>query len=175
MTDPTRPDSADPQDLAAAEGTALTEAIDEAELPEEAEASQELVQPDDETAEASGPAAVDAAAAPARQAPTLAPRAGEAKRRRARDRSTPAAVAPALEPETLPYIDDPVSKWWVIVIAATFVAIFAWGIFLGRGGIFTPLPTPSPIPTLTAAPSASPTPSPSSSATPTPTPTPTPS
>ena len=58
-------------------------------------------------------------------------------------------------PEELPYIDDPVSKWWVIIIVAVFALIFSWAILFGAGGIFDGLleadePTPSAEPTLIA-------------------------
>lgn len=69
--------------------------------------------------------------------------------------------------EELPYIDDPVSKWWVGIIVAVFVLIFAWAILFGSGGLFGGIlgsedPTPSPDATLVAtmeptqAPSAAP-------------------
>jgi hypothetical protein len=69
--------------------------------------------------------------------------------------------------EELPYIDDPVSKWWIAIIVAVFVLIFAWAILFGAGGLFGGIlgsedPTPSPEPTLVAtmeptqAPSAAP-------------------
>jgi hypothetical protein len=58
-------------------------------------------------------------------------------------------------PEELPYIDDPVSKWWVIIIVAVFALIFSWAILFGAGGIFDGIlgadePTPSAEPTLIA-------------------------
>lgn len=60
-------------------------------------------------------------------------------------------------PEELPYIDDPVTKWWIAIIVAVFVVIFAWAIFFGAGGLFDGIldsedPTPSPEPTLIATP-----------------------
>ena len=58
-------------------------------------------------------------------------------------------------PEELPYIDDPVSKWWIVIIVAVFALIFSWAILFGAGGIFDGLldanePTPSAEPTLIA-------------------------
>ena len=57
--------------------------------------------------------------------------------------------------EELPYIDDPVSKWWIAIIVAVFVLIFAWAILFGAGGLFDGIlgsddPSPSPEATLVA-------------------------
>lgn len=174
MTDPTRPEPGHaPDDLASAEGAALSEAIEEVDQPEplptethpglagslargesEAEGSEEAddeaeVEADEADADDQEPAPAQAAAKPGRRL---------GRTPRTKDHPTPATAA--VEPDVLPYIDDPASKWWVILIAVVFAAIFAWGIFLGHGGMFTPIPTPSPIPTATAAPSATATPSP---------------
>ncbi len=64
--------------------------------------------------------------------------------------------------EELPYIDDPVSKWWIAVIIAVFALIFAWAVLLGRGGLLGDIldsaePTASPESTLAVSPSAEPT------------------
>ena len=56
-----------------------------------------------------------------------------------------------------PYIDDRVSKWWVGIIVAVFVLIFAAVILFGRSGLLgdifeddgaaaTPSPAPNPSP-----------------------------
>jgi hypothetical protein len=78
--------------------------------------------------------------------------------------------------EELPYIDDRVSKIWVLLIAATFAAIFAYGILLGRGGLLvpdpTPTPVPSPTPVVTPSPLPAETPTPGASPTPAASPTP---
>jgi hypothetical protein len=57
--------------------------------------------------------------------------------------------------EELPYIDDPVSKWWIAIIVAVFALIFAWAIFFGAGGLFDGIlgsddATPSPEATVVA-------------------------
>ena len=146
MSDPTRPDPAAPDhDLAAAEGAALSEAIEEVE-------SSDAEPPSEPAADEEGAAPVKAAGAKA-----------------------PASVpgGPAAPGETLPYVDDRVSKWWVAIIVATFVAIFAYAVVLGKGGLLTPIPTPSPTPTATVVPSPSPSPSPNVSPSPSPALTPT--
>ena len=61
--------------------------------------------------------------------------------------------------EELPYIDDPVSKWWIAIIIAVFALIFAWAIFFGAGGLLGGIldsdePAASPEPTLVASPAA---------------------
>jgi hypothetical protein len=62
--------------------------------------------------------------------------------------------------DELPYIDDPVSKWWIGIIVAVFALIFAWAILFGGGGVFDGIfdsddPTPSPEPTISASPAPS--------------------
>jgi len=66
--------------------------------------------------------------------------------------------------EQVPYIDDPWTKWFVLLVTAVFVAIFLNAVFLGHGGLLTTTPSPSPTPVASASPSPSPTTSPSSSA-----------
>ncbi len=44
----------------------------------------------------------------------------------------------------------------MIAIAVVFGLIFLNALFLGKGGLFAPVPTPAPIPVVTPAPSASP-------------------
>ncbi len=67
--------------------------------------------------------------------------------------------APAREPatpsETAVRINDRVSQYYVALVLVVFVGIFLYGVFLGSGGVFTPLPTPKPIPSASVAPSAS--------------------
>ncbi len=67
----------------------------------------------------------------------------------------PGVTSSGQGPEELPYIDDPVTKWWVGIIAAVFVLIFAGAIFLGSGGLLdgvfdTDEATPVPEATLVA-------------------------
>ena len=59
---------------------------------------------------------------------------------------------------------DRPSAIYVIVVAVVFAAILLNGIFLGKGGIFTPLPTEVPVPSASAEPSGSASASPSTSA-----------
>ena len=77
-----------------------------------------------------------------------------------RGRAKAPATAPAVQPpvETLRYVDDVVSKRWVVVICAAFAAVFLYGILLGTGGVLTPYhsPTPQPTPAPSAAVSATP-------------------
>lgn len=68
--------------------------------------------------------------------------------------------------DELPYIDDPVSKWWVAIIIAVFALIFAWAILFGAGGLFggvftsdDPTPTPEATVVATLAPETSEAPS----------------
>ncbi len=69
-----------------------------------------------------------------------------------------AGTATGSGPEEPPFIDDPVSKWWIAIIIAVFALIFAWAIFFGGGGLLSGVfdpedQTPSPEPTLVASPS----------------------
>ena len=74
--------------------------------------------------------------------------------------------------DELPYVDDRVSKIWVLLIVGTFAAIFAYGLLFGQAGMLTPGPTPTPSPSPTpiasptAVPSATPTPSPTAATSP---------
>ena len=155
MTDPQRPeatpgDTPDRAELAAAENAALLEAIEEAEA--------EGLEPGPEAF-----ADVEAEAEAGRRQAALveAAEAAAASSRKKRDKRAsvrPASVATTVPAEQLPYVDDRFSKYWVAAIIVTFVAIVGYGIFLGQGGILTPLPSPTP--TLATAPSASPSPSP---------------
>lgn len=81
--------------------------------------------------------------------------------------ATTAPTPPSAEAGEPPhYIDDPVSKWWVILIVAVFAVIFAWALLLGSNGLLggggtepsaapTPSPQVSPGPTASAAAPAS--------------------
>jgi hypothetical protein len=72
------------------------------------------------------------------------------------------AARSAASEEELPYIDDRVSKVWVVLIVGIFVAILFYGLLFGKGGALNPRPQPSPTPILTLAPpTASPVASPS--------------
>jgi hypothetical protein len=86
------------------------------------------------------------------------------------------AAAPA---ETLPYVDDRVSRVWVIVIALAFAALFFNAFFLGQGGFLTATPSPSPSSspgaTLSPSPGGSPSVSPQSPSAPAESPSPVPS
>ena len=67
-------------------------------------------------------------------------------------------------PTELPYVDDPVSKWWIGIIIAVFALIFAVAILFGAGGLLDGVLNPAE-PQETAEPTlvASPSPEPSSS------------
>jgi hypothetical protein len=72
-------------------------------------------------------------------------------------------------------VDDPVSKIWVGIIVAVFVAIFGWAILFGSGGLLSGVldggeAEPTPSPTLVPSPSAAASPSPSAAVSPAPTP-----
>ena len=57
--------------------------------------------------------------------------------------------------EEIPYVDDPWTKVFVVVVALFFIAVFANAFFLGEGGLITRTPSPSPLPSPTASASAS--------------------
>jgi hypothetical protein len=90
----------------------------------------------------------------------------------------PGTPAPGRTVDELPYVDDPVTKWWVGIVVAVFVVIFAYALLLGRGGFLTDLlssdpPAPASSPTVSLEPSPITEPSPSPAvASPAPTPTP---
>jgi hypothetical protein len=67
-----------------------------------------------------------------------------------------------------PYVDDPLSRWWVYLIFGVFAVIFVYALLFGRGGLIGPFggggAGPVPEPTITA----SPVPSPTAEASPTP-------
>ncbi len=89
-------------------------------------------------------------------------------RRFGRPARTVVPPAPPTPSEVAVRIDDRISALYVIAVVAAFTGLLLWGVFLGTGGILTPLPSPSPSPTEPPAsaevsPSPSPSPSPSSS------------
>jgi hypothetical protein len=65
----------------------------------------------------------------------------------------PARELPARE--EVPYIDDPWTKVFVVVVAVFFLVIFANAFLLGNGGLLTRTPSPSPIASASASESAS--------------------
>ncbi len=78
------------------------------------------------------------------------------------------ASRPLGEPETLPYVDDPVSKVWVGVVVGVFAVVFLYAVLLGHGGLLSPArPTIAPLPTGTPAASVSASPIESASTSPT--------
>jgi hypothetical protein len=100
-------------------------------------------------------------------------------RRFGRPARTVVPAAPPTPSEVAVRIDDRISALYVIAVVAAFTGLLLWGVFLGTGGILTPLPSPSPSPTEPPAsaevsPSLSPSPSPSPSPTATKKPTATP-
>ena len=88
---------------------------------------------------------------------------------RGRDSRHRGAESPhvAVSEDELPYVDDPVSKYWVLAIVAVFLLILAYGLLFGKSGALTP-PTPSPTPSPSATPTLSASPVPSTSLTPAP-------
>lgn len=147
MTDEQRDPEADEAE-AQAQDAALDEAEDEIDMADEADEAEDA----DDLAEA--PAAAPAAAA-------SAPRRGKGKAA-----PVPQAAPPSVSEQAV-HVDDRFSSWFVIAMVAIFVAILAYGVLLGRGGIITDvLATPKPVPTITIAPSptATPTAAPSASA-----------
>jgi hypothetical protein len=99
------------------------------------------------------PALVPAASPPSRGGRGAAPP-------RARGRAAAPGPHPAPGAGGAHYVDDPVSRTWVIAVGAIFALLFAFAIVLGHGGLLTPLPARTPLPTApiaTAAPSAVPT------------------
>jgi len=78
--------------------------------------------------------------------------AGGARRRGVAARPAARVQTPS---EVAVHIDDRISAAFVLLVAAVFAAILLWGIFGGRGGVFTPIPTPTPVPSVPASPNAS--------------------
>jgi hypothetical protein len=144
MTDPRRPDET--EEFAAVDEAADATAEEELDADDELDAEGELEA--DVDLDADEDTDVDeletkelpraAAGIPAGAATGVKPTAS-----RDRQVRTPTQVAPVDE---LPYVDDRVSKIWVVLIAVVFAAIFIYGLLLGRGGILTTSPTPEPSP-----------------------------
>jgi len=151
MTDPKRPEDevvdevdetldAEPTEPAMADEPSAEDFDDEEDAELEAEQAQEAEQ-----------AALAATAAEvAASAPKPSPLKGA---------KSPSTVQTTDE---LPYVDDRVSKFWVALIALTFLAILLYGLFLGSGGFLnppTPVPTEAPpSPTLSTSPAPTGTP-----------------
>ena len=108
----------------------------------------------------------------------IGPERGARERAGGRQTFAPAGPTPS---ETAVHVSDPASAVFVVVVVVAFIAIFAYGMLGGVGGLFTPIPTPAPLPSVapstgpssgpsvepsggSAAPSASVGPSPSSAA-----------
>ena len=64
--------------------------------------------------------------------------------RRRGAQAVPTAPVAAAGTEVLPWVDDRVSKAWVLIIVVIFAVIFANGVLFGVGGTFTPIATPGP-------------------------------
>jgi hypothetical protein len=71
------------------------------------------------------------AAAPPVEVTAAATAGGAPAPAEAAKRASSAPEASVSEAPELPWVDDPVSKWWVGIIVATFVILFAWAIFFG--------------------------------------------
>ena len=113
MTDQNKPEDAIPEE------EAPEESVDESAEPEPTEGVVE---------ESTEEAAAEEAAAEAAPAQTE-PVAG----------ATAAASTSTSGPEEPPYIDDPVSKWWIGLIIAVFALIFVVVVLFGRGGFLSDL------------------------------------
>jgi hypothetical protein len=168
VTDPTRPtDPTRTPDESEEEFAAEEELEDELEADEEAEEEAEEVEPPRDEVEAAAAELTASGMADQIAAGELEPAPAPMPPIRARKSGLPGAAqvaAPttaAAPAETLPYVDDRVSKVWVILIALAFVALFFNAFFLGQGGFLTATPSPSPSVTVSPSPgeSASPVPS----------------
>jgi hypothetical protein len=71
--------------------------------------------------------------------------------RRGRGSAAAAARQPAEHHDELPWIDDPVSRVWVLLLIAVFGAIIAYGVLFGRAGLLNQPPAPEPTPIVTPA------------------------
>jgi hypothetical protein len=137
----------------------------------ESDADDETADPDDAVGEGADETATLPDASPAFTASSTSGAsavgmAGRVRGRlpRARDVTTATTGATATAgTDQLPYVDDRVSRFWVLAIAATFAAILLYGLMLGRGGFLTPIAAPTPTLAPTPSPVVSPTPSPSAS------------
>jgi hypothetical protein len=137
----------------------------------ESDADDETADPDDAVGEGADETATLPDASPAFTASSTSGAsavgmAGRVRGRlpRARDVTTATTGGTATAAtDQLPYVDDRVSRFWVLAIAATFAAILLYGLMLGRGGFLTPIAAPTPTLAPTPSPVVSPSPSPSAS------------
>jgi hypothetical protein len=131
-------------------------ADEEAADDEEAGADEEDLGEEDEAEEAEDerletePSAVEGAF------PEAVSRPGGARGVRRRAGAAPVAPRLPTQSELAVRVTDNQSRIFVIATVVVFVAILAFGVFAGRGGVLTPRPTPTPVPSLTAPPSAAP-------------------
>jgi hypothetical protein len=154
MTDPTRPEDAEELDADELKATSAADsdapdldeataeeadAAGEADLDAEAEADLDV----EGEGEGGDAEAVSVANEPVLAADDAAPTRPMSSRER-RAAKAAGKTTPVAGPDDLPYVDDRVSKWWVGLIALTFLLIIAYGFIFGRGGFLTPAPTPVP-------------------------------
>lgn len=150
-TEPTEPEAMEPEEATDAN---VADADADAEL--NAEDSVETPEPSETAGEE------DLETRPPEDAPPGAPFAATRASERLSGPTRPAVVPEAkaravASEEELPYVDDRVSRYWVIAIAAVFLLILAWGIFGGKAGLLSaPRPTEEPLPTNTPALSTAP-------------------
>ncbi|HEY7598806.1 MAG TPA: hypothetical protein VH741_02675 [Candidatus Limnocylindrales bacterium] len=123
---------------------------------------EDELEPTDENAELEADEGLDEDA-PRASEPVAARPMAQVRGREPRGAATAPSRPAAIEDE-LPYIDDRVSKVWVVAIVAVFVLILVYGLLFGKAGALTP-PTPSPTPSPTAAPTLTASPAPSASQT----------
>ncbi len=97
-------------------------------------------------------------------APLVAATGGAVARRRGA--STPAVQRAPTPSEVAVHVTDNTSRFLVIATVVVFVAILAWGLLAGTGGLLTATPAPTVAPSVSAAPSASVSPEVSASASP---------
>jgi hypothetical protein len=134
----------------------------------ESDADDETADPDDAVGEGADETATLPDASPAFTASSTSGAsavgmAGRVRGRlpRARDVTTATTGGTATAAtDQLPYVDDRVSRFWVLAIAATFAAILLYGLMLGRGGFLTPIAAPTPTLAPTPSPVVSPSPVP---------------
>ena len=151
MTDPRRPDDTEEFEAADEAAGATSEEIEE---DEELEADDDFEADDNLDAEEDD---LDADELETKELPRAAvtpPAGAKTGAKPAASRGKQASATSAAPVDELPYVDDRVSKIWVVLIAAVFAAIFIYGLLLGRGGILTTSPLPEP--TASGAPTTSP-------------------
>jgi hypothetical protein len=156
MTDPKRPDDAEELETADVDAAAVDAS---ATADADADADAEMISAADDSAELDADDTADAAdddltdgyeqepvavaGEPVLAADDAAPTRPMSSRERRAAREA-GQTKPVAGPDDLPYVDDRVSKWWVGLIALTFLLIIAYGFLFGRGGFLTPVPTPVP-------------------------------